>query len=207
MTLAPEPIRSKPSFPIQASAIRATFSLMRVSGLLALAVLLAACGAAGSSERLGSQPVDADVMHELLTPDDIQDAGGDASRLRMEVEDVLATADMINPRERETLRSWHAMKVKQGNNNAVLIFTVVEFNSRDEARERLALIESGLGFEPMDPPIGDGSSMLATSSSTGLSFAKGFRVITIQTTIGDLAEPILDEAGVEQLARIVENRL
>jgi hypothetical protein len=146
-------------------------------------------------------------MQGLLRVEDIAAACGDTSRLRTEVEDVLAVAEEINPEQSRGVTSWHAMKVKRGRGATVLIFTVVEFTSSDEARGRLSQVESGMGFRRMDVPVAESSSMLSSSSGTGLAFVKGNRTVTIQTIVGDMAEPLLDDEGVEQLARTVAERL
>ena len=181
-------------------------------GLCALpfSLALAACGGtdpAPTANGLGNQPMDAAAMEELLTIEDIEAAGGDTSRLQMEVEDVLAAANAVTPGEHEEVASWHAMKVKRGKNSTVLIFTVTDYVSAEDARVRLAELESGLGFVPMSTPVADDSAMLSSSSGTGLAFVKGRRAVTLQTIIADLTEPILNDDGVEQLARTIAGRL
>ncbi|MEX2430433.1 MAG: hypothetical protein WD645_00765 [Dehalococcoidia bacterium] len=196
------------------SAVRTAYPHLRHSHLAlvlliaVLASLTAACaGDSPESEPLNNGTVGPAVMEDLLTLEDIEAAGGDTARLRMEVEDVLAVASEMGTEQDRQATSWHATKVKRGNSNSVLIFTIMEFPSAEEAQVRLAQMEASLGFESMATPVGDSSAMLSANSGNGVTFAKAHRFVSLHSTASGGVPPILDSQGLERLARIIAGRL
>ncbi len=190
--------------------LRAPQALARLLPALCLALLVllvAACGNGATPTPLGTQPIDANSMKQLLTLQDIQRAGGDTSHLNIKVEDVETAAATLNPSQTQNVLAWYVMKVERGSSSTALLFTLIEFNNASGASNRLSQIEGGLGFKPMNPPVANASALLSSSAETGLTFIKGSRMVTLQTTGSDLSQPILDQAGIERLARVIAGRL
>jgi hypothetical protein len=87
--------------------------------------------------------------------------------------------------------------------------TVLEFDSSERARTQLDVIESGPAFEPMAQPIGDRSASAGPSGGVGaaLAFVDGRRLVSLHAIAVGAAQALVGAAQLEELARLVKERL
>ncbi len=90
-------------------------------------------------------------------------------------------------------------------------FSVIDFNSLTSARDHFDKVRSETpGLELMAPPIGDISAKILINDKGLGSFLvllKGDKTVSLHTTITDGESPLVDAAGLERLAAVVEQRL
>ena len=177
---------------------------------IGLTLATAACSTATVEPTpVGDALIDEAAVRELLTVADIEAVGADAGALTPRVEDVRAMAEGVDPDQVREIRSWYGLLFETGDRRLGLTLTVVEFESAERAQRQLDTVESGPAFEAMTDPIGDRSVSAGAGDGIGaaLAFASGRRLVTMHSTVAAGADPLVDGAQLEQLARLVERRL
>ena len=147
-------------------------------------------------------------MERLLTKDDLRAVGGDTKGLTRTVEELRDLVAAADPDSAAGVDAWYGMTFGSDGGPA-LILTVVEFDSPERPRARLALTELGPAFEPMAAPIGDRSALSPASPDIGtaIAFVDGRRFVQLELPVGIDGVGLLTEDRLLSLARLVEGRL
>ena len=87
--------------------------------------------------------------------------------------------------------------------------TMLDFDSAERAQAQLDVIESGPAFEPMAQPVGERSAWAAAGDdiSAALAFVAGRRLVTLHSIAMSGASALVGAAQLEELARLVAERL
>ncbi len=185
---------------------------MRRLALLALmALVLAACAGPGPTPTpRGEAPVDTAAMRALLTSADVEAVGGPGG-LGVELDDLLPVVADTNPTRAAQLAAWYLLTIQQGHTGPALVFAVLEFHEQADAEAHLGTVLTGPGFRPLEMTGGGQGALAEPDEATGIGAAlvalKGRRVLSLHTTIAHGIPPLVDAAGVEALARVVQDRL
>ena len=179
------------------------------AALVAVTVLLGACGTGSAPTPVGDAPIDAQVMLRLLTVGDIGAAGGDTGGLDARVEDLRALAAAVDPGQVAGIRTWYGLLFQTADRGLGLTLTVVDFESEQRAHAQLDIVESGPAFAAMGAPIGDRSAVAGAGDGVGgaIAFVSAQRLVTLHSITGAAEDAPVDEAQLEELARLVEGRL
>ncbi len=170
-----------------------------------LLVVLTGC-AGGNSDALTEES-----FANLLKVEDIQAATGGMgleTRLRdIKQMGALVDAAQVADMDAGYLRSFDSV---EGPSRSIS-FSVIDFNSRTSARNHFDKLRIETpGLEEMSQPIGD-SSAKALFNDKGLgsilAMSKEDKFVSLHTTIASGESPLVDTAGLERLAAIVEKRL
>ena len=178
--------------------------------VLLTAVVAAACGtAAAPPTPVGEAPLDAQAVRLLLTVADLEAVGAQTDGLEERVEDLRALAESVNAEQVREIRSWYALHFERAAPANGLSLTVLGLASAERAQAQLDVIESGPAFEPMAQPIGDRSAAAGPSGGVGaaVAFVDGRRLVTLHSIAIGGAEALVAPAQLEELARLVEERL
>ena len=176
----------------------------------ALTVVAAACGtAAAPPSPVGDAPLDEQAVRRLLTLADLDAVGAQTDGLEPRVEDLRALAEAVDAEQVREIRSWFGLHFERAAPANGLSLTVLDFDSAERAQAQLDVIESGPAFEPMAQPVGDRSASAGPSGGVGaaLAFVDGRRLVTLHSIAIDGAEALVAPAQLEELARLVEERL
>ncbi len=176
----------------------------------ALTVVAVACSTSGSPPSpLGNAAVDEQAVRLLLTVADIEAAGVPTDGLETRVEDLRALAEAVDPEQVKEIRSWYGLHFERAAPVNGLSVSVLDFESPERARAQLDVIESGPAFEPMAQPIGDRSASAEPSGGVGaaLAFVDGRRLVSLHAIAVGGAEALVGPSQLEELARLVEQRL
>lgn len=178
--------------------------------LAALTVVAAACGTSvAPPSPVGDAPIDEQTVRLLLTVADLGAAGARTDGLEPRVEDLRALAEAVDPEQVREIRSWYGLHFERAAPANGLSLTVLDFDSAERALTQLDVIESGPAFEPMAQPIGDRSASAGPSGGVGaaLAFVDGRRLVTLHSIAVGGAEALVAPSQLEELARLVEERL
>lgn len=178
--------------------------------IAALTVVAAACGTpAVPPSPVGDAPLDEQAVRLLLTVADLEAAGAQTDGLEPRVEDLRALAEAVDAEQVRDIRSWYGLHFERAAPVNGLSLTVLDFDSAERAQTQLDVIESGPAFDPMAEPIGDRSASAGPSGGVGaaVAFVDGRRLVTLHSIAVGGAEALVAPAQLEELARLVEERL
>ncbi|MEE8517862.1 MAG: hypothetical protein V3S98_01910 [Dehalococcoidia bacterium] len=182
----------------------------------ALAALVLLAGVAACSGEVNDTPTPAagqvtlPAAQALLTADDLAAVGADVGGLDVSASDRRADAEAVNPALVTEIESWYAIAFQHGSAGPALFFSIIDFSSASAAQSHMDLVESGRGYSPISPPIGDRAT-LATPFEAGIGsalvFALADRVVLLHTTLGDANDALVDPEQMTELAETVADRL
>lgn len=156
---------------------------------------------------LGDEPATQEQAERLVTLDDIEAVGGDASGVEQTVEDQRAFAELVNPEAVEDARALLSISFARGDVGSAVIVNVADLTSPAGAHLRMDSMVQGLGTSPLEPVIGDRSIDAETTIGGAMvAFISGQRLVSIQTTQLDEDDAILTAPQVEALARRIAGR-
>ncbi len=168
------------------------------------ALLATACGGAAGGP-LGADPLTAETVTRLLTPADVQDAGGPGG-LSVEAHDLKTFAAEIDPAQVEGIDGWAGVSLTSGGRG--LLLQVIDYANASSATARLDQARAGPSLAPASQPIGDRAFVFqGGDAGPGVVFTVGARFVSLQSTapVGD--EPLLTAEQVVTIAQVVANRL
>ena len=190
---------------------RAPFPRILLAPLIAsLTLVAAACGTpAARPSPVGDAPLDEQAVRLLLTLADLEAVGAQTDGLEPRVEDLRALAEAVDAEQVKEIRSWYGLHFERAAPASGLSLTVLDFDSAERAQTQLDVIESGPAFDPMAEPIGDRSASAGPSGGVGaaVAFVDGRRLVTLHSIAVGGAEALVAPAQLEELARLVEERL
>ena len=190
---------------------RAPFPRFWIAPLIAsITLVAAACGTpAAPPSPVGDAPLDEQAVRLLLTLADLEAAGAQTDGLEPRVEDLRALAEAVDAEQVREIRSWYGLHFERAAPASGLSLTVLDFDSAERAQTQLDVIESGPAFEPMAQPVGDRSASAGPSGGVGaaVAFVDGRRLVVLHSIAVGGAEALVAPAQLEELARLVEERL
>ena len=172
--------------------------------LFGAALFATACGGA-TGGPLGAHPLTGETVARLLTPADVQDAGGPAG-LSVEAQDFRALAAEVDPAQVEGIEGWAGVSLKSGGRG--LLLQVIDYAEASFATARLAQARAGPSLIPAPQPIGERAFVFqGGGAGPGVIFTAGTRFVSLQSTapVGD--EPLLTAEQVVTIAQVVASRL
>ena len=182
-----------------------------LAGLLAaITVAAAACGTAGdpASPSNGASAGE-QAVRQLLTVADLAAAGVQTDGREARVEDLRAVAEAVDAEQVREIESWYSLRFELAEFGTSLTLAVTAYDSAERAKRQLDVVESGPAFEPMTRSVGDRSASARPSGGAGaaLAFVDGRRLVTLHSIAVGGAEALVAPAQLEELARLVEERL
>ena len=171
---------------------------------LCAALLATACGGAAGGP-LGGDPLTAETVARLLTPADVEDAGGPGG-LNVETQDFKALAAEVDPTQVEGVEGWAGLALTSGGRG--LLLQVIDYADASSATARLDQAGAGPSLALAPQPIGDRAFVFqGGDAGPGAVFTVGARFVSLQSTapVGD--EPLVTAAQIVSIAQLVATRL
>ena len=171
---------------------------------LSAALFATACGGAAGGP-LGADPLTAETVTRLLTPADVQEAGG-PDGLSVEAQDLKAFAAEVGPAQIEDIEGWASVSLTSGGRG--LLLQVIDYADASLATARLDQARAGPSLAPASQPIGDRAFVFqGGDAGPGAVFTVGKRFVALQSTapVGD--EPLVTAAQILTIAQLVATRL
>jgi hypothetical protein len=157
----------------------------------------------GVSSR--SRSVTLEVFQNLLALEDLT-AASQAADLDLEIIDFKERAAQVNPSQVQNMHSWYGLTVSGGGG---LTMTVMDFDSLSAAESQYELLTAE-GLLAMDTAVGDRSAGVELNDNgigSMLVFMQGKALVSLHTAQGADPAPLVTQAGLEELGKLVASRL
>ena len=181
----------------------------------AVAVLLAVLFVATTCSSI--EPVDVVTEENFKTlitlEDDFQELLIREQEINVDVRDTKTLISSADSDAASDVEGWYTMAFESLDRNKQMLMSVIDFDSEEGATQHLETMRSNLPDFPVqafDPPLGDESFKIQVDElGVGVLFVfkKGDKAVTLHTAQPDGDEPLIDQEGLEELARNVERKL
>jgi hypothetical protein len=170
-------------------------------------VSLSGCKAQSEQEGIITE----EQFKSLLTVQDIENLLVSGVELDVTFFDYKKLAESIDPQQVANMDSFYGLSFQTGGGISGLTFSVIDFDSQTSADnhfEKMKLDTPGL--ENMALPIGDTSAEVEVNAQgigSIIAFTLEDRFVSFHTAMPEGESPIVDLSALEELARLVEERL
>jgi len=171
------------------------------------AVSLGGCTAQSEQEGIITE----EQFKNLLTVQDIENVLVSGVEFDVKFYNYKKLAQLTDPQQVANMDSFYGLSFQAVDGISGLTFSVIDFDfqtSADNHFEKMKLDTPGL--ENMAPPIGDTSAEVELNTQgigSIIVFTLGDRIVSFHTAMPEGESPIVDLNALEELARLVEERL
>jgi hypothetical protein len=146
----------------------------------------------------------------LLTEKDVEKVLESQINITSKFSDYKKMAESINPNNVINMNSFYGLSFQTEDGMKVITFSVIDFDSISSAQQHFQKVMNESELENMKTSIGD-SSIEKEYNSQGvgsiLVFKKENKVISLHTAMPENEKPLTNLKGLEELAKIVDERL
>ena len=172
-----------------------------------LLLVLTACSADEPGPSSGASAGE-QAVRQLLTVADLDAAGVRTDGREPRIKDLREVAEAVDVEQVREIESWYSLRFQLAEFGTSLNLAVTAYDSAERATRQLDVVESGPAFEPMAQPVGDRSAWAGPGERIAvLAFVRGRHFVLVSSYAPDEREVLVDTAQLEELARLVGERL
>ena len=176
--------------------------------ILALSVVFIS-GCIGQ-EKSAKNKLTEESFKNLLAEKDIEKILDSQENITSKFIDYKKMMESTNSNDVIHINSFYGLSFQTQDGMKTITFTVMDFDSISSAQQQFQKMMNESDLENMKTSIGD-SSFEKEYNSNGIgsvvAFTKGYKVIQLHTAMPDNEKPLTNLKGLEELAKIVDERL
>lgn len=146
----------------------------------------------------------------LLTEKDVEKVLDSQVNITTKFTDYKKMMESTNSNNAIHINSFYGLSFQTQDGMKIITFAVMDFDSISSAQQQFQKMMNESELENMKTSIGD-SSVEKDFNSQGVgsivAFTKGYKVIQLHTAMPENEKPLANLKGLEELAKIVDERL